>query len=241
MNTVKFNRKDTKVVAHRGVSKLERENTCAAFIAAGNRSYWGVETDVRTTKDGNFIILHDETALRVAGVAVKAEETDLATLRAIELYEFGTEQKAPHLHLPTLEEYVSICKKYEKECVLELKTEMDEATTKEMIDRINALEWLERVTFISFSWDNLVHVRRISPQQKCQFLFGAKAQSDELLEKLIAYRFDVDVHYAALTEEWVRKYHDAGLLINCWTVDDPAEGEKLAKWGVDQITSNILE
>ena len=36
----------TKFVAHRGVSGLETENTAAAFIAAGNRSYYGVETDI---------------------------------------------------------------------------------------------------------------------------------------------------------------------------------------------------
>ena len=35
--------------------------------------------------------------------------------------------------------------------------------------------------------------------------------------------------------------HDAGLTINCWTVDTAERGEELAAWGVDQITSNILE
>ncbi len=241
MNTIPFDRKHVKVVAHRGVSRLERENTCAAFIAAGNRSYWGVETDVRTTADGNFIILHDETAERVSGVSLRPEETDLATLRAIELYDFGTEEKKPHLHLPTMEEYIAVCKKYEKDCVLELKTEMEEATTKDMIDRIAALGWLEHVTFISFLWEDLVHVRRLLPEQKCQFLFGEKSQSDELLEKLVSYRFDVDVHYGALTEEWLKKYHASGIEVNCWTVDDPADGERLAAWGVDCITTNILE
>ena len=47
MNTVKFNKQSVKMVAHRGVSGLERENTCAAFVAAGNRSYFGIETDVQ--------------------------------------------------------------------------------------------------------------------------------------------------------------------------------------------------
>ena len=185
--------------------------------------------------------MHDETLWRVAGVDLKPEETDLATLRQIELYEFGTEQKVPHLHPPTLEEYISICKKYDKMCVLELKTEMDEATTKRMIDRIDAIGWLDHVIFISFLWNDLVHVRHLLPDQKCQFLFGANEQSDALLGALVAHRFDVDIYHAALTEEWVRKYHDAGLEVNCWTVDDPADGERLAAWGVDQMTSNILE
>ena len=49
MDTIKIEKKNTLMVAHRGVSGLEKENTLAAFIAAGNRSYYGVETDVHRT------------------------------------------------------------------------------------------------------------------------------------------------------------------------------------------------
>ena len=43
-----------KFIAHRGYSKLELENTKEAFLAAANRSYFGIETDVVKTKDGYF-------------------------------------------------------------------------------------------------------------------------------------------------------------------------------------------
>ncbi len=65
MNTVKFNKKNVKTVAHRGVSKLERENTNAAFIAAGNRSYFGIETDMYRTSDNRFVLMHDGKTGRV--------------------------------------------------------------------------------------------------------------------------------------------------------------------------------
>ena len=38
MDTIKFKKKKVKMIAHRGLSGLEKENTCAAFIAAGNRT-----------------------------------------------------------------------------------------------------------------------------------------------------------------------------------------------------------
>ena len=50
MNTVKFEKGQTLVVAHRGLSGIERENTNSAFVAAGNRSYYGIETDVRQSR-----------------------------------------------------------------------------------------------------------------------------------------------------------------------------------------------
>ena len=44
--TVQFNKGEIKMIAHRGLSGLERENTCPAFVAAGVKSYYGIETDV---------------------------------------------------------------------------------------------------------------------------------------------------------------------------------------------------
>ena len=58
MNTIKLNCENKPLmVAHRGCSGLERENTNAAFVAAGNRSYWGIETDVhKTVEDRKSVV-----------------------------------------------------------------------------------------------------------------------------------------------------------------------------------------
>lgn len=61
MDTVKINHGNTKMIAHRGLSGIKQENTNAAFVAAGNRSYYGIETDVHRTADGQYVIIHDDT------------------------------------------------------------------------------------------------------------------------------------------------------------------------------------
>ena len=67
MNTIKItDPRKPLMVAHRGLSGLETENTCAAFVAAGNRSYFGIETDVHRTKDGKYVVFHDDTTGRLA-------------------------------------------------------------------------------------------------------------------------------------------------------------------------------
>ena len=75
MNTKLFlDKGNVKMIAHRGVSGLERENTNPAFVLAGVKSYYGVETDVRMTKDGKFIISHDGDLMRVGGLNIRSEE-----------------------------------------------------------------------------------------------------------------------------------------------------------------------
>ena len=69
MDTVKVQSGNAKMVAHRGLSGIELENTCAAFVAAGNRGYYGIETDIQRTKDGVLVLHHDDTLERIPHVA----------------------------------------------------------------------------------------------------------------------------------------------------------------------------
>ena len=239
MNTIKFDKQAVKIVAHRGLSGIERENSHAAFIAAGNRSYWGIETDVHRTADGEFVVIHDEDTARVAGVTCNVEQTSMSVLRGIRLYAKGREEIREDLCLPTLRDYVRICKTYEKYCVLELKNAMSEEDIGKIIQIIDSEDYLDHVVFISFCFDNLVHVRKFLPEQKVQFLFGTV--TEEIIDRVIAHGFDVDVRYKDLTAEAVARFHAAGLQVNCWTVDDPEKAAPLVAMGVDYITTNILE
>ena len=77
------------------------------------------------------------------------------------------------------------------------------------------------------------------PNQSAQYLFWKL--TDEEIARLKEDKIDADVWCVELTEEQIKKAHEAGLTVNCWTVNDKENGEKLASWGIDYITSNILE
>ena len=239
MNTIKFEKGNTLAVAHRGVSGIETENTCAAFIAAGNRSYYGIETDIFRTLDGGFICNHDGNLLRIAGEKINVEDATLSTLQSIILYDKDGKKSRADLRPCTLENYISICKKYEKHCVLELKSDFTDEETARFIEIIKSYDYLDHVTFIAFNYENLVKIRKLSPTQSVQFL--CRELTEEIFEKVIADRFDVDVFYKTLTKEDIERLHSEGLKINCWTIDNKEEAERFAEMGVDYITSNILE
>ena len=227
------------MVAHHGVSWLEMENTIAAFVAAGNRSYYGIETDVHVTKDEQIVIFHDDTTLRVTGIDKVVEECTLEELQAIPLYDMVPGTSRTDLRMPTLSEYINICKKYEKVAVLELKNTMEVRHIQKIIDIINECGYLSGVIFISFSWDNCANLRKLLPEQKIQFLDSK--WDDELIDKLAENNLDLDLRHTAVTKELVDKLHAKGLVLNCWTVNEKERGDELASLGVDFITSNILE
>ena len=239
MDTVKINQGNTKMIAHRGVSGLELENTCAAFVAAGNRSYWGVETDVHVTSNGQFIIIHDDNTGRVAEEAMVVEETDYDTLRALQLKQKDGTTRCD-LRLPSLEEYLSVCKHYGKVCVLELKNPMPEEAVKGIVDTCSRVYDLDQMVFISFDFQNMLYIRKYAPAAEAQYLLAEEIKQEHI-DKLVQHKLDLDVHYLAMSEDLMNRLHARGIKVNCWTVDDPAIAERLVSWGIDYITSNILE
>lgn len=239
MNTIRIDRKACKLVAHRGLSGLETENTVAAFVAAGNRDYFGIETDVHKTSDGQYVVIHDESTLRVAGTELSVEGSTLETLRAITLLNKGNGTRAD-LRIPTLEEYLGVCRRYEKVAVLELKGGFDKESVAQILSLCTELHGLENMIFISFCYQNLVYLRELSEEATVQFLIKAPIDG-ALIDRLKAYRMDLDVHHESLTEEAIALLHENGITVNCWTVDSPERAEMLAAWGVDYITTNILQ
>jgi len=239
MDTLHLNDSNVKMVAHRGLSGLETENTCAAFVAAGNRSYYGIETDIRRTADGRFILFHDNDTKRVGMDELVIEKTTFDTLRALRLCDKDGTKTRKDLGLATLEEYISICRKYDKVSVLEIKGAYKPAELEQVVNTIREMGWLEKTVFIAFDLTNMICLREMLPDQKLQFLIGS--YPDWLLDTLKKYHLDLDIQYKALTAERVKELHDAGIEVNVWTVDSLEDAQRMVEYGVDYITSNIIE
>lgn len=227
------------MIAHRGVSGLERENTCPAFVAAGVKSYYGVETDVRITKDGKFIISHDGNLMRVGGGNVEIEENRFSELRKIRLKDTDDVTVREDLCLPSLQEYIAICRKYDKQSILELKGPMPQDKIVKIVEIIQSMAWYERTTFISFSRENIVAVRNAFPDADIQFL--CSKCGEEEIAFMEQYGFDADLWGEVITKELVDTLHEKGIKVNCWTVNDLDTAARVRDCGVDFITSDILE
>lgn len=240
MDTKKIKHDGVLFIAHRGASCLETENTMAAFIAAGNRTYFGIETDVHVTNDGKFVIIHDDTTGRLAEPDLVVEESDLKTLRSLSLKDLGGDSGRIDLRMPTLSEYIGICKKYEKKAVLELKNRIEKEKISEMVKEIKIAGYFENVIFISFYIENLIDLKAIDGRAAAQFLTSNEIDHRQISE-LVDYKLDLDANYTLLTHKLVEKLHKNGIKVNCWTCDDAKDAQRLIDMGVDMITSNCLE
>lgn len=240
MDTIKIKeKKSTNIIAHRGLSGIEQENTINSFVAACNRSYFGVEWDIHVTADNRYLVYHDDSTGRLCDRDLVMEQNDFMTLRGLRIRESGGGHFDEFLRMPALEEVLAVLARYGKTAVIELKNAMRPENIREIVRICRACYDLKKILFISFVFDNLVELRMLLPESRLQFL--TCELTEELPKKLREYRFDIDIEFRLLNGENIRLLHEKGILVNCWTCDDPGQAGQLIEWGVDYITTNILE
>jgi len=240
MNTVKIDKYFKGMIAHRGLSGIETENTILAFLAAANRSYFGIECDVYASKDGKIIITHDDTLLRLGMLNLYIPSFRYEEIRKFSLIDRKSGNLSDALFIPLLTDYLLICKTYRKHAVIELKDNLSNDNIDKVVAEIRTIGLsYDQVSLISFNEKYLVYLRKNYPELDLYLLTGPL--NDKIIDFCERHKIHLDVQHESLDEASVKRLHLSGLKVNVWTVDEKETAERLIKMGVDYITSNILE
>ena len=230
------------MIAHRGYSHFERENTLVAFTAAGTiDKFYGIETDVHITSDNHFITVHDDNLFRVSNekIDLNVEKNPYNLIKEVKLPDLDGSTTRNDLIVPEMIDYFKICKKYNKVAVCELKQVFNKTQIQEIIEIVKSIDMLDNTIFISFILEDLILIREISNNIKAQWLLCDF--KEEYIETLKKYNLDLDVHYPKIDKETIKLCHDNNIKVNIWTVNDQEIANKYASWGGDFITSNWVK
>jgi glycerophosphoryl diester phosphodiesterase len=223
----------TKFIAHRGFAHEEKQNTVAAFQCASDSSAYGIETDVRITKDGIFVAFHDKSAARLSGKYKIIEKTDFKDVQKLKVYDRQRRHR-----VPTIMDFLQNCKLSNKIAIVEIKSCLTNDQTEKLIQIIDLEQYLRKTVFISFNVQVLICIRTLLPEQSIQML--AHKYKDDDLDLLQGNRFGIDINHRHLTQDRINEYHSRGIEVNCWTVNSSRRSKLLQQWGVDFITTDKL-
>jgi len=211
-------------IGHRGARAYEPENTLRSFKKALELGVNAVELDVRMTKDGEIVVIHDAEVDRTTnGTGL------VSTLTLKEIKGLKTEKDET---IPTLEEALDFLDKKVK-VLIELKETALEAKVLKIVQK-GKLE--SNVVIVSFLEDALRNVKQLDEKVETGLIYvkhknPVKAAIDLKASYLLPlYRF---THTAD-----VQKAHQNGLRVIVWTINKPEEVADYVKKGVDGITSD---
>ena len=229
------------VFGHRGYSEKFPENTMLAFQEAEKAGADGIELDVQLTRDGQIVIIHDESLDRTTGGSGFVLEHSWAELRRLDASKC-CEGDFSDVHIPLLEEYFEWVRDTDLITNIEMKTAIFDYLPMEekVIDMVKQFELEDRVIISSFNHYTIMRMQRKAPKLKFGFLTSAcLIDVEKYLNNFDIYSYHPQ--YRSLKPEVIRAVRESGKKICCYTVDYPAEAVRLAKEGVEVIIGNRVE
>ena len=231
-----------RMTAHRGYSAVAPENTLPAFRLAGEYGFWGTECDICNTTDGVWVIMHDDTVDRMTDGSGKVNEMTYDEIRALTVDAGNNVEQYPGTKVPTLTEYLDVCREYGLHPVIELKGNADYEQLDDLAALLSAREEKETFTIITFDRSFAARMKALMPETPVYLLIGGTTEEAFLEGVLFCLDNGLDgVDFASVWgEDIVKRVQSLGLKTMVWTVDDVETVERYYEWGVRDFTTNAL-
>ena len=219
---------DCKIVSHRGEhdNRRVRENTMAAFNKVAEAGCWGIEFDLRWTRDLEPVVVHDTNAQRVFGVDLEIAETDLHELR----------QRIPEI--PTLREVVETFGR-RQHLMIELKSDAQgefawrAQRLREILDGLRAGEDYHFIALQLYLFE------MVEFAGGCACVPVAELNIGEFSDAALARGFDgVCAQYLVLGNSRIRSHHHQGQKLGTGFASSRYCLYRELNRGVDWIFSN---
>jgi glycerophosphoryl diester phosphodiesterase len=233
------------VYAHRGGAGLAPENTLAAFRNALALKADVLELDAHATRDGELVVLHDFTLSRTTRVQGYVRETTLAELKRLDAGAWFNPRFAGE-RIPTLREVLDLVKASDQPRVrLNIETKypspgeapLPPADFEErVLQQVRAAGLLDRVIIQSFYYPSLGRVKAIDSSVRTGALRASRDPTFDPVAVVREAKADIWVPNVGLViQDVVEDLHRAGIPVVPWTVNAPAEMERLMGLGIGRL------
>jgi glycerophosphoryl diester phosphodiesterase len=224
------------IIAHRGASALEPENSLAAFRRAAADGADGVELDVLCCATGEVVVFHDDDLTRLGARPERIDALSLAALQAVQLTSGAS--------IPTLEEVLDACGPRLLVNVELKAAELGDVALGTLVNRVAALldaaGASERALVSSFDPRAVALWRQRAPSVRSALLFERDGSLPFRRAWTLARLRPFAVHPQQVLcgPRAVRRWHRRGFRVHVWTVDDPGTLRQCRDVGVDGIITN---
>jgi glycerophosphoryl diester phosphodiesterase len=227
-------------IAHRGFSGAAPENTMTAFKKAIDLGVDMIELDVHLSKDGQVVVIHDDTLNRTTNGKGKVASYTLNELKQLDAGSWFESQFSREW-IPTLKEVLELSRGRTLVNVELKKGDLGQYTIMDLADRslneVKKMGMEEQVIFSSFDPSPLGGIKERNPRIQVTFLYNKPWTS---LQEVIGDRpfFILTCRKSVLTQAHISKAHQEGIKVNVYTLNMEEEIEQFLHWGIDGIITD---
>jgi glycerophosphoryl diester phosphodiesterase len=228
-----------QLISHRGARFEAPENTVNGFAYAVALGVDAVEFDIRLSREGELVVIHDKTVDRTTTVTGDVSSFTVAELAALDA-RCGFDAVDLPCGVPTFDQVLDVLEPSTLAMMIEIKPdtpEREETIIAGVVDRLRARNLTDRATITSFDPIAVEIVARLAPKQRRGYI-GAWDDDTFLETALRLGCAQADMHHTTASGAMVEKAHAAGLAVVGWPCNSREEWELLRSWGVDAICTD---
>jgi glycerophosphoryl diester phosphodiesterase len=237
-----------EVYAHRGGAGLAPENTLAAFRKAMELGVEAMEMDLHVTRDGEVIVIHDETLERTTDGRGNVADLSLDEVKRWDAgAKFGPAFRGERI--PTLQEVIELVRvagNARIRLVLEIKFHPDHPGKPDDFERrvlavLRQTGFVERVNVISFYHPSLTKMKILAPRMRTGLLAGGRQAPRDPVALVRQYQADYySPNFHHVTAEAVAALHLAGIPVVPWTVNEKSDMRRLIGLGIGTLQRDAI-
>jgi glycerophosphoryl diester phosphodiesterase len=211
-------------VGHRGAPAYEPENTLRGFGKAVELGVDAVELDVRRTKDGQLVVIHDAGVERTTNGKGLVSELTCGEIKRLVT---GKGER-----IPTLEEALDFLDRRVM-IIVELK---ETGLEEQALNLIGGKGLRDNVVIVSFHEEALWRVRELDGEVETGLIY---VRHSDPVGAALRLRVNYLIpSYRFLSDGDVRRAHECGLRVIAWTINERERAVEYAGMGVDGIASD---
>ena len=237
------NRSGMRLHAHRGLIDSDPtsdyvENSIPSFERAGKNQMFICETDLNVTSDGHFVCMHDGTVDRTTNGSGNVSDMTLAQVRALKLLK--KDGTTSNLLVPTLEEYLTICRRYNMVALFEIKgyTGAKVSSVMEIVKK----HGMKHQCCIAMSYTNMRSLRILTSLDVPAIIIATDSTWSDCYDTACAYDY-TGISYSSegtITQAMIQDCHDNDIPFDVWIANTVASADNYFDLGVDIVTTDIL-
>lgn len=231
--------KEFYLTAHRGLSSIAPENTGIALLNAGRAGYYAAEFDIMPSKDGKWVLMHDDTVDRMTDGTGEVISFTYEELQKLYIDSGNCIEDYPSkIRISTLEYALEICESYSMRAMIEIKGGEPEDMAS-VLEIVNSMNLKTRPLIIDFNSERLEALRALDGEIELWYLVSKIESEDIEFAKehntALAFNFGKLKNYTMLNDA-----KEAGIKLAAWTVDILPVADILISLGVNYITTNRI-
>ncbi|MFW5794215.1 MAG: glycerophosphodiester phosphodiesterase family protein [Bacillota bacterium] len=240
MKTIKIDKYFKGMVANRGLSGIETENTVFAYLAAANHSYNGISCDLLTTKDNKLILTKETSLLKYGLLNLDIQSFNYDELIKHNLIDRKSQNLSNFFFIPLFKDFLNICKAYEKNSFIKINPSLKVNVIDNMLTEVEDYYNLKNCYFIVEN-KKQIEVLISKNIDTSHIFYVLKALSQDNYEYCNKNKLNVYFNKNLVDKNFIKKVHLIGLKTITGIINDKNQAEKFIKLDVDFIFTDILE